>query len=130
MVSAVSAACRAAATAAAVVNYLPGPAADLVAQGVLQGPCLSDGLGATVRRLGPETYRNIMSSGCRDVKDYVSRNFQGSTTSTLFIDLWAAATNIDFKVAHARSEDELQSAFSACAGGRPCGETTETRPRC
>ena len=61
------------------------------------------GLAPDFRRAAFDTYRNMMGDGASSVREWVTQNYQGprGANSSVWIDLWTNATQIDYRLAEA-----------------------------
>ena len=58
------------------------------------------------QRAGLEIYQNMRASGAGSTREWLTTNFQGSRSGALWVDLWTAATTVDFIIGQASSQSE------------------------
>ncbi|CAK0839421.1 unnamed protein product [Prorocentrum cordatum] len=58
-------------------------------------------------RAALEIYRSMRSAGAASVRDWLAQGYTGNKSAQLRIDLWNAATSIDFTTARVKSQVEL-----------------------
>ena len=64
------------------------------------------------QRAGGEIYRSIRHSGVASVREWLTQNFVGARTSQQFVDLWTAATAVDFRLSQGGSSAGIANILS------------------
>ena len=82
------------------------PAAMAAMQAPEQGVAWQHALPPDMKRGAPEIYRALRSAGSASTRDWLNLNFKGSRQSDQWIDLWNAATNVDYLIGRCASPAE------------------------